>query len=342
MPGRYLNLTPCELDARAESAYAIYRECRVCPRACAVDRTRGETGFCRQSDRLTVSSFVRHFGEEIPLTGTRGVGNIFVSSCNMRCDYCQNYQISQDRLGAEYDYSAVADEMLKLQSLGVHYIGWVSPSHVAPGLLKSLAIARRKGLTLPIVYNTNGYDAVPTLRLLDGIVDIYLPDLKYASSAVAREYSHVRDYAGRSRDAVLEMFRQVGPLTLDGAGMAVSGVMVRHLVLPGGLAGTWETLCFVALEMSPKIPLSLMSQYRPVHKALADPRISRMITESEYAEALRMAEELGFETLFVQRLDDALHNLPDFTSRDNPFPLDRAHNGPMEKGQDAVSAPASV
>ncbi|MBI4390136.1 MAG: radical SAM protein [Nitrospinae bacterium] len=321
-----MKLTPDELDARAESAYEIYRECRVCPHACGVDRTRGETGFCRQSDRLTVSSFVQHFGEEIPLTGTRGVGNIFVSSCNMLCDYCQNYQISQYRLGSEYDYSAVADEMLKLQALGVHYIGWVSPSHAVPGLLKSFAIARRQGLTLPIVYNTNGYDAVPTLKLLDGIVDIYLPDLKYASNAVAREYSHIKDYADFSRDAVLEMFRQAGPLTFDGEGMAVSGVMVRHLVLPGDLAGTWETLCFIALEMSSQIPLSLMSQYRPVHKALDNPQLSRMITKNEYAEALRMAEELGFETLFVQRLEDALHNLPDFTSRDNPFPLDRSHN----------------
>ncbi len=326
MLGRYLDLSPAELDARADAAYDIYRKCCVCPHACGVDRTEGDKGFCKQTDRLTVSSSVQHFGEEIPLTGTRGVGNIFLTSCNMRCDYCQNYQISQLLDGVERGYEDVADEMLKLQKLGVHYIGWVSPSHVVPGLLKSLAIARKKGLTLPVIYNTNAYDTLPTLKLLEGIIDIYLPDMKYADNATGQKYSHVKNYVEISRNAVLEMFRQLGPVTFDKNGMAQSGVMIRHLVLPGGLAGTWETLCFIALEMSPKIPLSLMSQYHPVSKAVDDPVISRTITVEEYNEAIRMSEELGFENLFIQRLDSPIHNLPDFRRPRNPFPLKKAYN----------------
>lgn len=326
MRGRYLDLSIQDLDARADKAYEIYRKCQVCPHACGIDRTQGKMGYCRLTDRLQVSSCVQHFGEEIPLTGTRGVGNIFLTSCNMRCNYCQNYQISQIREGVEQSFEEVADEMLALQSLGVHYIGWVSPSHVVPGLLKSLALARKKGLTLPIIYNSNGYDSIPTLKLLDGIIDIYLPDMKYADNAIAKKYSHVKNYVGHSREAVLEMFRQAGPTSFDEKGMALSGVLIRHLVLPGGLAGSWETLCFIALEMSPKVALSLMSQYRPVYKAVNDPAISRTITVAEYDEVIRMAGELGFEYVLVQRMDSRLHNLPDFRKRENPFPLDKSCN----------------
>jgi putative pyruvate formate lyase activating enzyme len=324
MTAKYLQMSQEELNARANAAYEVYRACKVCPHACGVDRTRGGEGFCRQPDQLYVSSFVRHFGEETPLSGVRGVGNVFITSCNMRCDYCQNHQISQARLGSERTYEAVAEEMLKLQSQGVHYIGWVSPSHVVPGLLQSLAIARRRGLSLPIIYNTNAYDAVPTLRLLDGIIDVYLPDLKYADNAVGRELSHVKDYVDHSREAVLEMYRQVGPLTFDAQEMAQSGVMIRHLVLPNGLAGTWETLCFIALEMSAKIPLSLMSQYRPVHEAVGHPQIGRMPTVEEYQSAVDMAMDLGFEHVFIQRLDESVHNLPDFAKAESPFPLRQA------------------
>lgn len=323
---RYLTLSPAALDERAAQAYEIYRSCRVCPHACEIDRTQGETGFCGSGDQLAIASCVRHFGEETPLTGDRGVGNVFISSCNMRCDYCQNYQISQERTGTEQSFAAVAEEMLRLQSMEVHYIGWVSPSHAVPGLLKSLALARRKGLRLPIIYNTNAFDALPTLRLLEGIVDIYLPDLKYADNSIAREFSHVKTYVDHSREAVLEMYRQAGPLTFDASGMAERGVMVRHLVLPNELAGTWETLCFIALEMSPQVPLSLMSQYRPVYKAAGRAALSRTITAEEYEETIRMARDLGFETLFVQDLKSDLHNLPDFLSSENPFPLDKAYN----------------
>ncbi len=332
MQGRYINLNPNFLEERAEALYEIYKSCKVCPHHCEVDRTDGQFGFCQQTDRLTVSSCVQHFGEEIPFTGSRGVGNIFVTSCNMRCDYCQNFEISQNRLGTEQSYETVAEAMLDLQGNGVHFIGWVSPSHVVPGLVKSLAYARRKGLTLPIIYNTNAFDSVATLKLLDGIVDVYLPDLKYSKDDVAREYSHIKNYVDHSRDALLEMYRQVGPLRLNEDKMAEGGLLVRHLVLPEGLAGTWETLCFIALELSPKVPISLMSQYRPVHKALDKFPISRMITSEEYAQALRFAEDLGFETIYCQEMNDALHNLPDFGKDENPFPMKRPHNESMADG----------
>lgn len=324
MQAAYLNLSSSELQQRAEKAYALYSSCTVCPHACEVDRTGEGRGVCGQSDRLVMGASVQHFGEEPPFTGTRGVGNIFVTSCNLRCDYCQNFQISQENLGKEYSYQQVAQQMLGLQEQGVHFIGWVSPSHVVPGLLKSLAIARDRGLHLPVIYNTNGYDALPTLKLLDGIVDIYLPDLKYAKNDLAREFSHIKNYVDHSRSAVLEMYRQVGPLTLNNDGLAERGMVVRHLVLPDDTAGTWETLCFIALELSTKVPVSLMSQYRPVHKAAADSRISRRIVAEEYEAALQMTRELGIETVFTQDLEDEQHNLPDFQKQESPFPLDRA------------------
>jgi putative pyruvate formate lyase activating enzyme len=324
MQAAYLNLSASELQQRAEEAYALYSNCTVCPHACEVDRIREGRGVCGQSDRLVVGASVQHFGEEPPFTGTRGVGNIFVTSCNLRCDYCQNYQISQENLGKEYSYQQVAEQMLELQKQGVHFIGWVSPSHVVPGLLKGLALAREQGLHLPIIYNSNGYDALPTLKLLDGIVDIYLPDLKYAENDVAREFSHIKNYVDHSRSAALEMYRQVGPLTLNDCGLAERGLLVRHLVLPDETAGSWETLCFIALELSPKVPVSLMSQYQPVHKAGANPRISRRIYSEEYGIALKMARDLGIETVFTQDLEDELHNLPDFSKQESPFPLDRA------------------
>lgn len=328
MPAGYLQLSQSELDARADAAYAMYGECSVCPHRCGVDRTRGEAGYCGQSDRLLISSCVRHFGEEMPLTGSRGIGNIFVAACNMRCDYCQNHLISQEHMGQEQSYAAVAGEMLRLQALGVHFIGWVSPSHVVPGLLKSLALARRRGLRLPVVYNTSAFDSVSTLQLLEGVVDIYLPDLKYADEAAARRFSHIKNYVERSREAVLEMFRQVGPLTCDATGLARRGLIARHLVLPNNLAGTWETLCFLALELSPATPLSLMSQYRPVHRVADNPLLGRAITAREYEEAIGMAQDLGFATIFIQDLQSALHNLPDFRHTADPFPMKKAHNSP--------------
>ncbi len=323
------------MELRAQQAYEIYRECQVCPHSCKVDRTQRQTGYCGQTDRLRVSTSVRHFGEEPPLVGTCGVGNLFVTACNMRCDYCQNFQISQQWskqegvTSPEQTWQTTAEQMVRLQEEGVHFIGWVSPSHVVPGLLKSLSLAREMGLTIPIIYNTNAYDALTTLKLLDGIVDVYLPDLKYAHSATAREISHIHEYTEFSRQAVLEMYRQVGPLVLREDGLAKSGLLVRHLILPENLAGTWETLCFIALELSPSVSLSLMSQYRPVHKVTK--LLNREITQDEYESAISMAQELGFENLYLQSMETTVHNLPDFNDMENPFPLDRAHNQDIVK-----------
>ena len=332
MTAAYLNLSEKELQQRADQAYEIYRSCKVCPHACGIDRTDGETGFCGQEDTLHISSSVQHFGEEPPLVGSNGVGNLFVTACNLRCDYCQNYQISQEwsaktkeaKSETQESYKKAAAAMLRLQEEGVHFIGWVSPSHVVPGLLKSLSLAREKGLRLPIIYNTNSYDALETLKLLEGVVDIYLPDLKYADHETARQLSHIKSYPEFSREAVIEMFRQVGPLSINKDGLAEKGVLVRHLVLPGQMTSTWETLCFVALEMSSSVPLSLMSQYRPVHKAASS--LDRAITRDEYNQAIAWANELGFESLFLQSLESKVHNLPDFSSPNNPFPLDRTRN----------------
>lgn len=337
MSAKYLELSRSELELRAQEAYEIYHECQVCPHACKVDRTQGQTGYCGQTDLLSISSSVRHFGEEPPLVGTNGVGNLFVTACNMRCDYCQNFQISQlwskqvDKISPERTWQNTAEQMLRLQEKGVHFIGWVSPSHVVPGLLKSLSIAREMGLTIPIIYNTNAYDGLATLKLLDGVVDVYLPDLKYSDSAKAREISHIHEYKEFSQQAVLEMYRQVGPLELSEDGLAESGLLVRHLILPDNLAGTWETLCFIALELSPSVPLSLMSQYRPVHKV--NEPLSREITRDEYESAISMARELGFENLYLQSMETAVHNLPDFNDKENPFPLDRAHNQDIVRTQ---------
>jgi putative pyruvate formate lyase activating enzyme len=330
LSARYLKLSRSEFESRAQQAYEIYRECRVCPHTCGVDRTLGQNGYCGQTDLLRVSSSVRHFGEEPPLVGTGGVGNLFVTSCNLRCDYCQNFQISQDWknptdvVNLEQSYLVAAEHMLRLQEEGVHFIGWVSPSHAVPGLLKSLSIACERGLETPIIYNTNGYDALATLKLLDGVVDVYLLDLKYADSAMAKEILHIHEYSEISRQAVLEMYRQVGSLSLRDDGLAESGLLVRHLLLLEGLAGTWETLCFIALELSPSVPLSLMSQYRPVHKVTSS--LDREITPEEYKSAISMDRELGFENLYLQSMETAVHNLSDFDNTENPFPLDRIHN----------------
>ncbi|QPJ65970.1 MAG: radical SAM protein [Candidatus Nitrohelix vancouverensis] len=335
MNPRYLQLSSAELNRRADQAYEIYRSCEVCPRACAVDRTAGEMGFCGQSDQLSVSAAVKHFGEEPPFTGTCGVGNIFVSSCNLACSYCQNFQISQKKIGREVSYQETASQMLDLQRQGGHFIGWVSPSHVVPGLLKSLALARDQGLRLPIIYNTNAYDALPTLKLLDGVIDIYLPDMKYSSDEMGWEHSRGKGYKTHSQEAVLEMYRQAGPLTIGEDGLAQGGVLIRHLVLPNGLAGSWETLCFIAFEMSTRIPLSLMSQYQPVNKAMESPELARRPSPEEYQAVVKMAEELGFEHLFIQDPECKEHNLPDFTRAEDPFPLkqspyrDSFVNGPQ-------------
>jgi len=265
-----------------------------------------------------VSAVVPHFGEEPCLTGTRGAGNIFFGNCNMRCVYCQNWQISQDWKGQRRNTVSIeglAEAMLALQDKGCHNINLVSPTHFVPQIVAALAIAVPRGLRLPLVYNTNAYDSVPVLRLLDGVVDIYLPDLKYSDNAMAREYSVAGNYVEASREALKEMCRQVGPdLVLDDAGCARRGLIIRHLILPNEIAGSRECLRFIAEELSPAVHLSLMAQYYPTNKAHRKDLISRKIRAREYADVLEILEEFGFENGWTQEFAATEVGRPDFAS----------------------------
>ncbi len=296
--------------------------CRVCPRSCGALRTAGETGFCGLDSRLHVSWAGLHFGEEPPLSGEGGVGNFFFTSCNLSCVYCQNHQISQgrapDRVMSPDEFALKA---LELEAAGASFVGLVSASHQVPQVREALILAKKRGLAIPILYNSSAYDSVESLKSLENLVDVYLPDLKYADDAVALRYSSAPGYVAAARNAILEMHRQVGDPVFDPAtGLVSRGLWVRHLVLPQGLAGTWESLCFLALEVSTKIGLSLMAQYEPMHRAREFPELNRRISPAEYEEALDMARDLGFSTILAQDLAESPDNaVPDFTDESAPF-----------------------
>lgn len=262
-----------------------------------------------------------HFGEEPPLTGTGGAGAVFFAGCVMACRFCQNYTISQGPAGDEASAEELAQTFLRLQGQGAENLDLVSPTHVVPQILEALDLAAARGLRLPMVFNTGGYDAVDTLQLLDGAVDLYLPDAKYADDEAAKRCSGVRGYVAINRAALKEMFRQVGPLQLDGRGVAVRGMLVRHLVLPNGLAGTGGVLRFLAEEVSPDVHVSLMAQYSPCHRAAEAPAIARPITAEEYEAALDAFEDSGLEHGFAQDFESVKHGLPDF-GKDEPFEWD--------------------
>ncbi|HEY64355.1 MAG TPA: radical SAM protein [Caldilineae bacterium] len=276
-----------ELRRRAEQAREMLRDCVGCARGCRVNRLAGERGACRTGERAVVSSYFPHHGEEDCLRGWRGSGTIFFSWCNLRCRFCQNYEISQLGEGREVTEEELAAMMLELQEQGCHNINLVSPSHVVPQILGALAIAAEAGLNLPIVYNTGGYDSMEALRLLDGVIDIYMPDMKYADEAVARRLSGIPDYPQVNQAAVKEMHRQVGDLIIDEQELARRGLLVRHLILPGGLAGTAEIARFLAEEISPNTYINVMGQYRPAYRAHNHPPLDRPVTPEE----VRRAEE---------------------------------------------------
>jgi len=286
-----------ELRDRVQEAYRRLEVCALCPRECRVNRRRGETGACRTGEQAVVASYHPHFGEESPLVGRHGSGTIFFSWCNLRCRFCQNYDISQFGAGEPVEPEELAAMMLRLQELGCHNINLVSPTHVVPQILAGLYIAAEAGLRIPLVYNTGGYDALDTLVLLDGVVDIYMPDMKYADADIARRYSGVADYPRHNQAAVREMHRQVGDLTLDEDGIALRGLLVRHLVLPEGLAGTEEIVRFLAEEISPNTYLNIMDQYRPCHEAHKLPLLNRRITRAEYEAAVQAARSAGLNRL---------------------------------------------
>ncbi len=286
-----------ELSKRVQAAGELLASCTVCPRECRVNRLAGEKGNCLTGHSAMVSSYGPHFGEEKPLSGWRGSGTIFLARCNLNCLYCQNHDISQTSAGEEMEPEQIAGLMLRLQSYGCHNINLVSPTHVVPQLLAAISTAACSGLRLPIVYNSGGYDSVPTLRLLDGVVDIYMPDMKYASADAALRYSNIPGYPQVNRAAVQEMHRQVGDLLLDERGIALRGLLVRHLILPNRLAGSAEIFDFIAREISTSTYLNLMDQYRPEYMAQQHPELNRRITSEEYQEVIRLARQAGLNRL---------------------------------------------
>ena len=297
MPAFRALLENGELQRRADLFREKLSHCTLCPWQCGVDRTTGESGQCQTGAQVRVYSYMAHHGEENPLRGRAGSGTIFFSGCNMHCQYCQNSDISQDNYGMLISTEKLAEMMLDLQGQGCHNINLVSPTHVVPQILEALLPAAREGLRLPLVYNTGGYDSPETLRLLDGIVDIYMPDMKYADETLARKYSRITDYPGANRAAVKEMHRQVGDLVLDEEGIAQRGLLIRHLLLPEDIAGTKEIIAFIAEEISSSTYLNIMDQYRPDYNARDHPELLKRITREEYQRALDWARQADLERL---------------------------------------------
>jgi putative pyruvate formate lyase activating enzyme len=293
----YILLGGEALARRAREAELLLKECSLCPRGCGVDRTSGERGFCETGNMPFVSSWGPHFGEERPLVGRRGSGTIFFSGCNLGCIFCQNWSISHGRQGEELSIEALSGLMLGLQDMGCHNINFVTPTHQMPMILRALVIAAGRGLSLPLVYNTGGYDSLHAVKLLDGIVDIYMPDFKYWDPRVAGELSDAEDYPGAAREAIREMHRQVGDLVMDGTGVARRGLLLRHLVLPGGLAGTRGVVGFIAGEISKNTYINIMDQYHPCYRAFGHPPLDRRITPEEFSEALGLAREAGLRRI---------------------------------------------
>jgi putative pyruvate formate lyase activating enzyme len=281
------------LYERVEQAKQMLASCRVCPRHCDVNRQAGELGTCLVGDKALVAGAGPHFGEEFPIRGWYGSGTIIFAGCNLRCLYCQNAEISHQPNGQELESKELADLMLDLQEQGCHNVNLVSPSHQVPQILEGLLIAAQRGLRLPLVYNTSAYDDLDMLQLLDGVVDIYMPDLKYADTVIGRRLSKVPDYPVVAQAAIKEMHRQVGDLVLDDEGLAVRGLLVRHLVLPGNLAGTAEVVKFLANEISRDTYVHVMDQYHPAAKAFAHPVLCRPVQVDEVERAVRLAREAG-------------------------------------------------
>ena len=316
-----------DLTQRVEALEALLERCTVCPRDCFNNRLQDEIAACYSGRLPIVSSYTPHFGEEPALVGTSGAGNIFFGNCNLRCVYCQNYQISQthkEQIKNEVSHERLAEMMLELQTRGCHNINFVSPTHFAPQMARAILLAAQKGLNVPIVYNTNAYDSVSVLQLLNRVVDIYLPDLKYAEDEAGYLYSKVRSYKEYSRLAISEMFRQTGDeLVFDERGLLQRGLIIRLLVLPNDIGGIRESLEWIRDTLSPRVAISLMAQYYPTHQAATSKRhvlLSRRITETEWLRAVSVLEEMGIDEGWMQEFDGAAYYYrPDFTNPDTPF-----------------------
>ncbi len=312
-----------EFERRVNSAWKILESCTMCPSECKVNRLQGELGTCYSRAFPIVSSFTPHFGEEPVLSGVRGAGNIFFGNCNLNCVYCQNYEISQNRrreLEHEISCEKLADIMLELQKAGCHNIGLVSPTHFAIPILKAIFIAAQKGLQIPIIYNSNGYDSVETLKLFEDVIDIYLPDFKYGNNDYGKDYSKVDGYFSHAGKAIREMYRQVGNALSYEDGLVVRGLIIRHLVLPNDLSETEQVLKYIAEEIDKDIHVSLMSQYYPTNKAAKYILLNRTVRESEYNKAIALMEKYGLHNGWIQEPESSTNYRPEFeNSRKNPF-----------------------
>ena len=312
-----------ELYKQAEKAYASLASCTSCPRDCNADRINGEYGICTSGHLPIVSSYTPHFGEEPVLSGTKGAGNIFFGNCNLKCIYCQNFEISQNptiEKQKEVTHNRLAEIMIDLQNKSCHNIGLVSPTHFSATILKSIYLAAQQGLKLPIIYNTNGYDSVEMLKHYDGVIDIYLPDFKYGNSEYAKTYSLVDNYFEKTKDAIKEMYRQVGAELVYDGDVVVRGLIIRHLILPNDLSDTEKVFKFIAEELSPNVHISLMSQYYPTNKAYKDILIDRALRNSEYEKALELLEKYGLHNGWIQEMESANNYKPHFNEdRLNPF-----------------------
>ncbi len=286
-----------KLLERIEKAQNLLKECQICPRRCKVNRLENKVGVCKGGRLPKVSSYNPHFGEESPLVGMHGSGTIFITSCNLGCVFCQNYEISHQGEGFEVSSERFAQMMIELQNMGCHNINFVTPTHVVPQILEALLIAVREGLKIPLVYNTGGYDLVETLELLEGVFDIYMPDFKFSDSEVAARLCKARDYPQVVMKAIKEMHRQVGDLVVDERGIAERGIIVRHLIMPNGLAGTRKVMQFLAQEISSNTYVNIMDQYRPCGLAHTYSEINRRISREEFENALQMAREEGIHRL---------------------------------------------
>lgn len=316
-----------ELSNRSKQLEAMLASCNICPKDCLINRMENKIAACYSGYKPVVSSYCVHYGEEPVLVGTKesgndnGVGNIFFGNCNLRCVYCQNYEISQNHkteIKNEVSIERLAGMMIELQERKVNAIGFVSPTHFVPQIVMALELACEKGLKLPLVYNTNSYDSLEVLKLLGGIIDIYLPDVKYSEDEYGYKYSKIKNYVRHSREAIIEMHRQVGSGLIIEDGLLKRGLLIRHLILPNDIAGSQETLKFIS-ELDSNISLSVMSQYYPIHKALEIDLLSRNIREREYEKVMEHMEELQLENGFMQEFESENYYRPDFKDRIEPF-----------------------
>jgi len=319
----YKKISEEEFTKRLIRADEIIKNCTSCPRNCLAERTNGEFGICQSGDKPIVSSFTPHFGEEPVLSGARGSGNIFFGNCNLRCDYCQNFVISQSpkaEIKNEVSIERLSDIMIELQNLNCHNIGLVSPTHFAVPILKSIKFASDKGLNSPIIYNTNGYDSVEVLKLYNDVIDIYLPDFKYGNNDYGRRYSKAPDYFDKAKLAIKEMYEQVGSELVYENEVVVRGLIIRHLVLPNGLAESEEVFKFIGRELDPKIHISVMAQYYPTNRAGKNILLNRTLRHSEFERVAGLLDKYGLDNGWIQEMESHEFYRPNFDKdREDPF-----------------------